>query len=913
MAQKRKPPQQPLQSQSEISTSDFFSEIEQDPCDCHAKKTAIYKFTYDERWGNCQPDEQPQVLVLLEHKEVDKGLNTFLAFCRANLGNKGIKYTILVGLGCTPKVSEFKGSVVGAYIECKHINIKSRIEKLAPRVIITTGRALYTITESDDLLPEHFYALHPDDNWLWSREFGCKVFPCPPLYQWCEEEILDLWETFFTRKQFIAAIKSLTEERIRRPVVKFINHKDPNDLIRKLIADTSIKEVAFDTETGTDDGEGKNYFKDELYSCSMSWDGVTGHFFKLKDIDKQLLIDLFNINKCFIFQNGQFDLKFLRTNGIYNARCDFDTMLAAHSLNECSPNGLKPLAFLYTTEGGYDQIQHKYLKEYKIKDFRRLPEQILVKYAAYDAVVTYQLYTYFSKRLAEEETFLQHNFYNYVMPAVPMITNVEMRGIQIDMNYLIEYNNNLEKKAADIREKIFAFCGTRDVNLGSTKQLSEIFRKIPNFEVLLDDKGNPMVTKSGDLKLDKEALQRYADKGIEIAMLIVDYNHVVKEISQLGLSSLRNSADHQYEVLFEEEEVSVDSKKRKGFIWSIHNKRLHTGYKLHGTETGRMAGGGGLDSSINFQNIQGIYEFRKMFLPEAGYLILEADYKTMEVAIAAQLSGDKVLEDIIMNDKDFHSMTGTTIMNLQGKDITYEEFFSRVNVEGKEDPVLKKYRKAAKLTNFGILYGTTKYGLARRLKIPVDEAQQYIEAFLNTYPDFKAYMEEYRDHAKKYGWVPTLLGRKRHLAELTYIGRDTFGKKNKGVDVINLLNSAINSPDQGTSGQTTVIAMTNIESEFTEKAMKSRILGNVHDSILIEVWIQELDQVVEIIERLMTKPYYENLKGSKVKLKVDITYGDVWGHGRTPTYWSTHQEELKEVIKSIEDRNATNKSIEDIM
>lgn len=861
-------------------------------CECSICKNAIYSHVYNEIYSNTE-SETCDVLILLEFKEIPAKMKEIISVC--NTFFKNYSYKIIYALGCTPK--EFKlNDSISQYQHCKEINIKKIITKLSPKVIITSGRALYSITEIKDLRPEHFYipvngselSFQKDDTYIWSKEFNCKVFPIPALYRWIADSIKDVYETKFVYKQFNYVLSSL-KERVRVTQQKqLVYASNPNELIQSFI-DKKITAISIDTETG-----GFNYFRDELYSIQFAIDKNTGFFCKFKDINKELLIELFNLPNCdFIFHNSQFDLRFLKAKGIYNAKSTFDTMLAAHILNENSPNGLKPLSWIYTTVGGYDFELKQYIYKNNITSFLNLPEKLLLEYACYDAIVTFELYLYFKNRFELEDQSIKENFYNFIMPAVDMIVAVEMTGVKIDMVYFYEYLNSLKQKAYNLEQELFKILGKK-INLNSNKELSTALLSLEGFEVLKDADDKPLLTKTGDLQLAKEILDQYAEKfNLPFIKKISEYNHVTKEISQLGIE-------------FDSNNLTENKLNGKGFLASINNGRLHGGYKLHGTETGRMSGGGGLDSTVNYQNMPTPEAFRKLFLCEKDSVMAFADYDAMEVCILSQISGSGPLEDLILNNKDMHCYTAVALYKLlhPGEDITYEEIFEKTKVEGKEVKEFVKLRKDSKGLNFQCSYGATKYGLANMFNVSNEEGEKFLNAYYISYPEVKKYIEEYRLHAKKYGYVKTLLGRKRRLPELTYIGKDSFkNKKYSTFTVDNLLNAAINAPVQGTSGQTTLIAMTNIYKAFKENNMKSKILINVHDEVVFDIPLDELCESCKIIEYYMTYPYYLNVDNNKVKLSAEVKFGEVWKYGKTKQYWESHLDEWNICKNNIKERN----------
>lgn len=882
---------------------DFFQKKYSPRCKCAARTSdAIYKDITKVLFKNTS-DNEVDVLVLLEHKEVPDRFDAFKKLCSIEL--KNVTYAIGSALGCTP--GGFSSSdTISTYVKCKEIHIKKLVQQLHPKVIITTGRAIYSLTESKGLKPNHFFIpvndeLQPyqiDDSWFYTPEYDCKVFPLPALYQWIHGDIKNVYEREFSKQQFKRAISCLTEKKKRIVKPEFIEIIDHDKFLLDLIENKEIKKLAIDTET-----TGKNWVKDKLYSIQFSYDGKTSYFCLFEKCDKKLLMKLFKRKDIiFIYQNPQFDIKFLKQNGVHNARCDFDVMTASHSLNENSPNGLKILTWLYTNYGGYDVQLKKYIKNNKLVDFTKLPKKLLLEYACMDAIVTYLIQVYFEKRFDLEDKFVKDNYYNCIIPSLEMIIDVEMRGVQIDLNYMEEYSNNLKKEAIEIEQQIYQIAG-KTFNLKSGKQLSEILRKLPGFSPLLDDNDNPLLTKTGDLILNKDTLPRYAEeKNIEFAKRIVKYNHITKEISQFGLQKEKLQNTLSLLPFFEDDsEENEENKENTGFMASIYKNRLYGGYKLYGTETGRMSGGGGLDSSINYQNMPTPQEFRKIFLPSDGYVIGKVDYDAMEVAIASQISGEGVLEQLILSGKDPHSYLAVKLARLLGWQTTYDEVFKKGKLE--KDPKFAKLRDDAKTLSFQNLYGATKFGLANKFGIDLILAERFLKTYRDTFPEVARYIDNYRAHAKKYGWVKTLLGRKRRLPQLTYEGKDSNFNKQSSFDINNLLNTAINAGIQGTSGQTTLLAMVNINKEFKKKQMKSQVIINVHDEIVFELFVPEIEEAEKIIKHWTEFPYYKNNGSCQVRLTASLDYGEIWKSGHNTKYWKEHPDEWAQCLENIKIRN----------
>ena len=424
--------------------SEFLKKKKVSICECPAYKSAIYTHKFNEHYGNAYNKTNIDILILLEFKETPVKLNIFLKLCERVFSK--YTYIVLPALGCTPENFSSQDTI-NTYIKCKNLHIKKYIQQYSPKTIITTGRAIYTITESKELKAEHFFIpvknqqeYDFDDCNLFTPEFNCKVFPIPALYQWISDlDVKDVYEYKFIIQQFKQVIKqiSITNRRLSTP--SLIYEENPNLFIENLIKNPP-KVIAIDTESS-----GLNYFTDELYSIQFSTSRNTAHFCFFDKCNIDLLNKLFSISSItFVFHNAQHDLRFLKQNKVYNAKCTFDTMLAAHILNENSPNGLKPLTWVYTPYGGYEKEVKQYVSQNNIKNFKKIPIKLLLKYSCYDAIITFQLYEYFKKRFELEDPDIKYNFYNYVMPAVEMIHNVEMTGVQLDFTCLQNYVVSLE-------------------------------------------------------------------------------------------------------------------------------------------------------------------------------------------------------------------------------------------------------------------------------------------------------------------------------------------------------------------------------------------------------------------------------------------------------------------------------------
>jgi DNA polymerase-1 len=872
-------------------------------CDCAASKDVFvddiegeFKYSYNNYYIEGDKDNI-DVLILMEYRESKYIQDLFLNIIKGFMHDK--TFAIINACNCTPKNK--KDDVIDPFITCKKYHVSKKIKKYNPKVIVTVGRAIYTITEEKDLNYTHFFIpvnkkhlpFQLDDCNFYSPEFKCNIFPIPPLSHYInfkEKRAKDVYEKMFVQEQIIRALANSEMPKARSEHLSYEELKDPNTYLRELIKDKARDVVVIDTES-----TGLHFFEDRLVSIQFSTDASSAVFCWWKDVDKNLLIELFNTDKTFVYHNAIYDNIVLMCNDVPNVRCNFDTMLATHSLNENSPNGLKPNSWLYTRFGGYENESAEYKKKYKVKDFTDIPNNLLIKYGCYDTIMTFKLYLYFKNRFELEDQDVKENYFKYIMPAIPMMVDLHLQGIPIDTQYLKEYNEKLVRKRDRIEKIIYARLGTR-ININSKQELSNVLKSIPNFKILEDDKGTKLLTKAGDLTLNKDTLKKYATlHNIKVCKSIVKHTHYQKEINQLGIEHYKKTGE------------------KKGFLLSIYKNRLFCLYKLHGTGAGRASGGQDKENKetlaasknfgVNGQNIPATDKFRKIFIPFKGNVFVHSDYSSMEVTIQAQIAGKGALEDLLLEGKDMHCYTGVSLYKLlTGKDITYEELVKKAKVHEEEE--FKKLRKNAKINNFQCQYGATKWGLAKFFGVDEETGEKYLNAYFTSYPEIARYIEDMFSFVKESGFVKTLLGRKRRLPQLTYIGED--GQKNKynsSFDVSNLKNVAANSPVQGTSGQTTFIAMTKIYQELNERNLKAKLILNVHDELMLNCPVEEIHIVKEIVERCMTTPYYKNRKGATITLQAEAEMGDLWKSTKSYSYWDDNKDKWHNLIESINYRS----------
>lgn len=398
-------------------------------------------------------------------------------------------------------------------------------------------------------------------------------------------------------------------------------------------------------------------------------------------------------------------------------------------------------------------------------------------------------------------------FSNIEMPLVEVLTDMEYEGINVDKDYLINKGKELDEQLSKLEKEIFSISQI-EFNISSPKQLGDILFTKLNIPY-------PKKVKDNNYSTSKEILDKLKDE-YDIVKKILDYR-MLSKLKSNYISGLIN-------------EIMPDGK-------------VHTMFTQTLTRTGRLS-----SVSPNLQNIPIRTEegklIRKAFLPNKDSLLLSSDYSQIELRIFASFSNATNLIEAFKNGDDIHAKTASDIFHKPINEITKEE------------------RRQAKAVNFGILYGISGFGLAEDLGIDFKEANSFIEKYLETYPDIKKYKEEIISSAKSKGYVKTIMNRKRIIDELN----------NKNYMIVKQGERiALNTPIQGSSADILKKAMVEIYNEFKEKKLKSKMLIQVHDELVFNVYNDELDTVKEIVKRRMENTYKLN-----VPLVVDIEIGKDW-------------------------------------
>lgn len=433
----------------------------------------------------------------------------------------------------------------------------------------------------------------------------------------------------------------------------------------------------------------------------------------------------------------------------------------------------------------------------------QLSEEEYIKRSIDKSIFIHSTYTMLKDKMIQNDVIDLYN--NIELPLSTVLAKMELNGISVDAKILEDMKVEIKKQIDDISEEIYKQAGTT-FNISSPKQLGEIL-----FEKMQLPHGKK--NKTGYVT-DANTLGKLID--YQIVRLILEYRSLNK-LYTAYLEGILNS-------------ISSDGK-------------IHTIYTQTLTRTGRL-------SSIepNLQNIPARNELgrliRKAFVPEENSLIMSSDYSQIELRIFAHLSEEKQLIDAFNHHQDIHTKTAMDIFKVE------------------ESKVTKNMRRQAKAVNFGIIYGISPYGLAEDLGIPLKEAKQFIETYLDTYPGIKKYMDSIIAEAYAEGCVKTIMNRTRTIEELS---SSNYMQRSMGERM------ALNTPVQGSSADILKKAMIEIDNAFEERKLKSTMLLQVHDELIFNVINEEKEIVEQLVKNIM-----ENTIKLNVPLEVDIEFGSNW-------------------------------------
>ncbi|RXG29371.1 DNA polymerase I [Leeuwenhoekiella palythoae] len=605
------------------------------------------------------------------------------------------------------------------------------------------------------------------------------------------------------------------EERNTRKTIKDTEHfyqsvapgMAMNLFIKNLMKQTS---VCFDTETTDLDP-----LQAELVGIAFSWEKTKGFYipFPSEKEEVQKLIEalrpFFEAEEIEkIGQNLKYDIKVLAKYDVEVKGKLFDTMIAHYLINPDMRHNMDVLAETYLN---YTPVSIEELigkKGKNQKSMADVPVDQQTEYAVEDADVTLQLKEHFQKELGEANT--QKLFDDIEIPLVQVLADMELEGINLDQEFLGSLSEALNNDITSLEKSIYEEAG-EEFNIGSPKQLGEIlFDKLK-----LVDK--PKKTRTGQYSTAEDVLS-YLAPDHEIVQHVLDYR---------GLSKLKST-------YVDALPAQVNSK----------TGRVHTDYMQTVAATGRLS-----SNNPNLQNIpirtERGRQVRKAFVPRnEDYVLLAADYSQIELRIIAALSQEETMMKAFQEGEDIHASTAAKVFNVPIDEVTREQ------------------RSNAKTVNFGIIYGVSAFGLSNQTDLTRSESKELIDTYYKTYPKLRNYMSEQVDFARENGYVSTVLGRRRYLKDINSSNAVVRGAAER---------NAVNAPIQGSAADIIKIAMIKIHQKLKDKGLKTKMLLQVHDELVFDVYKSELDEVQELIKSEM-----ENAFKLDVPLDVEVGLGDNW-------------------------------------
>ena len=569
--------------------------------------------------------------------------------------------------------------------------------------------------------------------------------------------------------------------------------------------------VCFDTET-----TGLDALHAELVGISFSYEKGKGFYvpFPENQVEAQTLIEKFipffeneSIEK--IGQNLKYDLKILSNYHVIVKGKLFDTMIAHYLINPDMRHNMDILSetYLKYSPQSIETLIGK--KGKNQKSMRDVELEEIKEYAVEDADVTLQLKEIFTLEL--DKTGTKKLFEEIEIPLVKVLADMEKEGIRVDVDFLKSMSKTLDEDIKILETSIFETAGEK-FNLASPKQLGDVL-----FDKLKIGAVKQKKTKTGQYATGEEILSYLAAEN-PIVKDILDWRQLVK-LQNTYVEALPNQVD------------------------KITN-RIHTDYMQTVAATGRLS-----SNNPNLQNIpirtERGRQIRKAFVArDENYTLVSADYSQIELRVIAALSGEENMIKAFQNQEDIHKSTASKVFNVPLEEVTREQ------------------RSHAKTVNFGIIYGVSAFGLSNQTNLSRKESADLIEAYYQTYPRLKSYIQEQIDFARDNGFVQTIVGRRRYLKDINSQNAIVRGGAER---------NAVNAPIQGSAADIIKIAMINIHEKLTSENWKSKMLLQVHDELVFDVHNDELEKIKPMIKHEMEQAFQLD-----VPLEVDLGAGKDW-------------------------------------
>ena len=509
--------------------------------------------------------------------------------------------------------------------------------------------------------------------------------------------------------------------------------------------------------------------------------------------------------------NAKFDMTVLERHGMPLLPPIYDTMVASWLGNNApgARHGLKDLAKEQL------KIQMTPIKDLigvgkKQITMAQVPIEDVTPYAAADVDMTLRLVEQVDAPLHANNDDLWRIFQTLELPLIYVLKDMELAGIRLDTDFLRQMSSQIARRLGELEQDIYEGAG-QTFNINSTQQLSDVlFGKLG-----LPTQGLKK-TKSGHYSTAAGVLEQFRGQHQVIDLIL----------EQRTLAKLRSTYIEALPALV-----------------NPHTGRVHTNYNQIGVSTGRLS-----SNNPNLQNIpirteQG-RQIRRAFIAEPGHHLIAADYSQIELRILAHVAEDEGLLKAFANDEDIHTATAATVLDIPQAEID------------------KYQRRIAKTVNFGLIYGQTAFGLAQTTGMSRDEARDFIDTYFSKYPGIKRYIEDTKQMAADQGYLTTLIGRRRDFSRLAELS----GPQRAAIE-----REAINMPIQGCAADIMKQAMIDLHAALKKEGLKSRMLLQVHDELVLEAPKAEVNQVATLTREVMSQAFE-----LKVPLKVDVEVGQNW-------------------------------------
>jgi len=705
----------------------------------------------------------------------------------------------------------------------------NEINEIKPKVIVLLGNVpLYSVLYLDGVKDEEKdnkeSGMSGITKWrgkkMWHRDFNAWVIPTlNPSGLKSIRRFGHAYPTEQTIEDFELALKLAHEPRPKMiyPTTSWVKRKKEAIELLKYVA--TFDKFAVDTET-----ENFDWWRTPLYGMSLAVDCKHGYYIDFQELDvrdreiRSALCTLMGNRALKIMHNSTFDVKVFTGKKIPVRGGLFDTMQAAHLIDENFYKGLKPLTWRYLNFGGYDYPLDEYRREHKItKSFKDIPGSVLAPYAGYDAVATYQLWDLLTPVLEREKLYTLKK--SILIPARKIFTEVEINGIRVDYSKTKALGDMMKRLEDGLKKSIWSAAGV-EFNLKSPKQKQDLFYKKFKMTPLKETKSSTIIDPSFSTDGDSlEFLIQQGGKGAEVAALLTDYSYLTKQHSTFVKAIISNARQH-----------------------SDKNYYMHTNYNLAGTVTHRI-------SCYNpcLHNIPNDGLIKGLYIPRPGRIFCYADVKAAEMRVLAVYTKEPQLLKAFLEGRDVHT-----------------EVWRLMFDKGPDDVPTAEERRDTKRIVFGLVYGMGVRSLAKRIGKSVEVAADYVDRFFSRLPNANAFFEATYRELEKYGYIRTLFNSKRHLPDVYGDDDDAAARARR---------QAVNTKIQTVAAVFTYVGLIRVARDIKKNKLNTLIVHSIHDCVIGDTPLNEVDSMSEIIKNSFEK----RIKILPITMQVDVEHLENWG------------------------------------